>query len=449
MDARTLSSGLAKRLTTLRRDIHRKPEVGLHLPETQRRVLSELEGLGLEITTGRSLSSVTAVLRGTSPDRPTSDAPVVLLRADMDALSVQEENDLEFASEISGAMHACGHDLHTSMLVGAAHMLAAQRDEIPGDVVFMFQPGEELHDGAAIMVAEGVLDAAGRRADAAYALHVFSDRGQVGSFSTRADTIMSAADTLKVTVIGRGGHSSAPYRAIDPVTLAAEMVLALQTFVTRRFDVFDPVVIGIGAISGGDLAAPNAIPERVRFSASVRSWSAASRDRFQVEVGPLLEGIAAGHRASVVVEVLPGYPATITDSVETEFAARTITETFGADRFTRLKNPLACSEDFSRVLAKVPGSFIVLSAGEELEGGSEHADNHSARVRFSETVLTDGAALYAQLAADRLTELVRDTSPVSTSAVSTPDFSTFSSSTGSPEATAASAPTTSLEKAVR
>ncbi len=337
MDARSFASDLAKQLTTLRRDIHRRPEIGLDLPETQRRVLSELEGLGLEITTGRSLSSVTAVLRGTSPDRPETDAPVVLLRADMDALAVQEENDLEFASEIPGAMHACGHDLHTAMLVGAANVLAAHRDEIPGDVVFMFQPGEELHDGAAIMVKEGVLDAAGRRADAAYALHVFGDRGEVGSFSTRADTIMSAADTLKVTVIGRGGHSSAPYRAIDPVPLAAEMILALQTFVTRRFDVFDPVVIGIGAISGGDLAAPNAIPERVRFSASVRSWSKASRDRFQEEVGSLLVGIASGHQANVDVEIVPGYPATITDPTETEFAAKTIEKTFGADRFTRLE----------------------------------------------------------------------------------------------------------------
>jgi amidohydrolase len=447
MDARTRSSELAKRLTTLRRDIHRRPEIGLELPETQRRVLSELEGLGLEITTGRSLSSVTAVLRGTSPGRPKHDAPVVLLRADMDALSVQEEGDLEFASEIPGAMHACGHDLHTSMLVGAAHLLAAQRDEIPGDVVFMFQPGEELHDGAAIMVSEGVLDAAGRRADAAYALHVFADRGQVGSFSTRADTIMSAADTLKVTVIGRGGHSSAPYRAIDPVTLAAEMVLALQTFVTRRFDVFDPVVIGIGAISGGDLAAPNAIPERVRFSASVRSWSAASRDRFQAEVGTLLTGIAKGHQADVDVEIVPGYPATITDGVETEFTVKTIEKTFGANRFTRLLNPLSCSEDFSRVLAEVPGSFIVLSAGELPEGDDVPVDNHSARVRFSESVLTDGAALYAQLAADRLAKLAHGGAGTFSAAVPAQFNSSFPTEIS--DTKAVFLPTTALKEAVR
>lgn len=438
MDARTFASVLATQLTALRRDIHRRPEVGLDLPETQRRVLSELEGLGLEITTGRSLSSITAVLRGTSPHRPQTDAPVVLLRADMDALAVQEESGLEFSSEIHGAMHACGHDLHTAMLVGAANVLASHRDEIAGDVVFMFQPGEELHDGAAIMVSEGVLDAAGRSADAAYALHVFGNQGPVGTFSTRADTIMSAADTLNVTVIGRGGHSSAPYRAIDPVTLAAEMVLALQSFVTRRFDVFDPVVIGVGAISGGDLAAPNAIPERVRFSASVRSWSTASRDRFQAEVGSLLTGIANGHQARVDVDIVPGYPATITDPIETEFTAKTIEKSFGADRFARLMNPLACSEDFSRVLAEVPGSFIVLSAGEVPEGDAVPADNHSARVRFSESVLTDGAALYAQLAADRLAELARarvETLSTSLSVV--------------PQAISVSSPTASLEEAVR
>lgn len=409
MDARTTIAGLPLSLTELRRELHRRPEVGLDLPETQAIVLRELAGLGMEITTGTGLSSVTAVLRGTSSARPTSDAPVVLLRADMDALSVHEENELPYRSEVPGKMHACGHDLHMTMLIGAAHALAAHRDELAGDVVFMFQPGEEMHDGAAVMVAEGVLDAAGRRADAAYALHVFSDRHPVGSFSSRGGTIMSAADALKVQVIGRGGHSSAPYRAVDPVTIAAEMIMALQSFVTRRFDVFDPVIIGVGAISGGDLAAANAIPESVRFTASVRCWSAAAQEQWQREVRELLSGIAAGHQAEVVVEVVPGYPATITDEAETAFVAETVTRAFGPERFIAMRNPLSCSEDFSRVLAEVPGSFIVLSAAELASptgsGTTPPPDNHSPRVRFDDSVVPDGAALYAQLAADRLSGL--------------------------------------------
>lgn len=204
MDARTYTQGIDSRLRQIRRELHRHPEIGLHLPRTQAVVLRELADLGLEVQTGDALSSVTAVLRGTSPQRPATGAPAVLLRADMDALAVHEENTLDYRSEIDGAMHACGHDLHTTMLLGAAHALAAHRHELAGDVVFMFQPGEERWDGAAIMVSEGVLDAAGPRVAAAYALHVFSDRHAVGTFSSRGGTLMSAADTLTVTVVGRG-----------------------------------------------------------------------------------------------------------------------------------------------------------------------------------------------------------------------------------------------------
>ena len=408
MDAQKFTQELQPQLQQIRQKLHRRPELGLHLPETQAFILNELSGLGLEIQTGTALSSVTAVLRGTSPQRPSENAPVVLLRADMDALAVQEANDLDFRSEIDGLMHACGHDLHMTMLLGAVHTLVAHRDALAGDVVFMFQPGEEMWDGAAIMIEEGVLDAAGPRVDAAFAMHVFSDAHPVGAFSSRNGTIMSAADRLDITVVGRGGHSSAPYRAVDPVPIAAELVLALQTFVTRRFSVFDPVIMGIGAISGGDHAAPNAIPESVTFSVSVRSWSAEARKRWQEEVPRLVEGIASGHQATVKVAIAPGYPATVTNDDETRFVAQTAEQLFGSDRYIDLRDPLSCSEDFSRVLDLVPGSFVVLSAADHsayVDGTIQ--DNHSPRVRFDDSVLADGAALYAQLAADRLTQLAQ------------------------------------------
>src|SRR5581483_11770780 len=236
---------IADEIAELRHAIHREPEIGLDLPKTQAKVLGALDGLPLEISTGQGLTSVTAVLRGGRP------GPVVLLRGDMDALPVTEETGLPWASAIPGAMHACGHDLHTAMLAGAARLLSAQRESLPGSVVFMFQPGEEGFAGARHMINEGVLAAAGSAPVAAYALHVTSNRLPCGVFSTRPGPMLAAADQITVTVRGRGGHASMPHRSADPIPAACEMVIALQTLVTRKFDVFDPVVITVGSFHAG------------------------------------------------------------------------------------------------------------------------------------------------------------------------------------------------------
>jgi amidohydrolase len=234
-----------------RRSLHSRPELGLHLPHTQEAVLSALDGLPLEISTGKELTSVTAVLRGHAaiPGRPP-----VLLRADMDAVPVQEETGLPFASATAGAAHACGHDLHTAMLVGAARLLAARQAELANDVVLMFQPGEEGWEGARAMLEEGVLDAAGERVGAAYALHVFSTLPP--GFHLRTGVMLASSSALEVTVRGRGGHASAPHLARDPVPVTAEMITALQTLVTRRVDVFDPVVLTVGVVRAGKASLP-------------------------------------------------------------------------------------------------------------------------------------------------------------------------------------------------
>ena len=262
MRVRDEAARISGEITELRHAIHREPEIGLDLPKTQAKVLAALDGLPLEISTGQGLSSVTAVLRG----RP---GPVVLLRGDMDALPVTEETDLPYASVIPGAMHACGHDLHTAMLAGAARLLSARQAELDGTVVFMFQPGEEGYAGARQMIEEGVLEAAGRRPVAAYGLHVSSQRLPCGTFSTRPGAMLAAADQITVTVQGRGGHASTPHRAADPIPVACEMVTALQTLVTRKFDVFDPVVITVGSFHAG--TADNVIPDDARFWATARS----------------------------------------------------------------------------------------------------------------------------------------------------------------------------------
>src|SRR5215475_14791267 len=274
MGVRDDAEAMAPELAGLRRAIHREPEIGLDLPGTQRKVLAALDGLPLEISLGTALSSVTAVLRGGRAAAPGGDAqggPVVLLRGDMDALPVTERTGLDYASQTEGVMHACGHDLHTAMQAGAARLLAARQRELPGTVVFMFQPGEEGHAGARHMIAEGVLDAAGQRPAAAYALHVASADWPAGVISTRPGPMLAAAEVLAVTVHGHGGHGSEPHHAADPIPAACEMVTALQTLVTRRFDVFDPVVITVGSFHAG--TTDNVIPDDATFLATVRSFS--------------------------------------------------------------------------------------------------------------------------------------------------------------------------------
>ncbi|WP_430297547.1 M20 metallopeptidase family protein [Sinomonas sp. B1-1] len=396
-DARDLQGEIA----ALRHDLHREPEIGLDLPRTQERVLAALDGLGFEVTTGTETTSVTAVLRGGALPREAT-RPVVLLRADMDGLPVQERSGVDYTSRIDGAMHACGHDLHTAMLVGAATLLADRRHTLAGDVVLMFQPGEEGFDGAAHMVREGVLDAAGRRADAAYALHVFSSLAPHGQFVTRPGVMMSASDGLFVTVHGAGGHGSAPHLAKDPVTVAAEMVLALQTMLTRQFDMFDPAVITVGRLAAG--AKRNVIPDTAEFDATIRTFSDAHRARMQQAVPRLLEGIAYAHGLEAEVRYEAEYPLTVTDLAETDFAEGSIAELFDG-RHARLAQPLSGSEDFSRILAEVPGSFIGLSAVPPGTDPATTAFNHSPFATFDDSVLADGAALYAHLALTRSAEL--------------------------------------------
>jgi hippurate hydrolase len=380
---------LAPYLTSLRHTLHRSPEIGLQLPITQRSVVSELDGLGLEISTGNSLTSVTAVLRGPS------GGPTVLLRGDMDALPVTEASGFDFASEIDGAMHACGHDLHTAMLVGAARLLSAHRDELAGDVVFMFQPGEEGYDGAGAMLAEDVLLASGQRVDSAYGMHVLSSFLPRGVFTTRPGPLMAASDRLNVTVRGEGGHGSTPHLAKDPISVAAQLVGDLQTLVTRRFDVFDPAVVTIGLFQGGTAA--NVIPDDASFEATVRTFSESAHERMRDEAVRLCEHVAAGYGLEIDVEYKYEYPVTVNNAEHARWAAEVATEVFGDDGYQPMESPLTGAEDFSRVLAEVPGCYLFLGActGDDWQGAPS---NHSPRASFDDSVLPQGVLLHAELA---------------------------------------------------
>jgi amidohydrolase len=385
---------VAAELSELRHSLHREPEIGLDLPRTQEKVLAALDGLPLEITLGKGLSSVTAVLRGRQP------GTTVLLRGDMDALPVTERTGLPYASEVDGAMHACGHDLHTTMLAGAARLLATHRGDFAGNVIFMFQPGEEGDFGARLMIEEGVLDAAGERPAAAYALHVMSSVFPAGVITGRPGPMLAGADTITVIVRGRGGHGSAPHRAADPIPAACEIVTALQTFVTRNFDVFDPVVITVGSFHAG--TKENVIPDDATFEATIRTFSAAQRARVKDGSIRLAREVAAAHGLTADVDYLDGYPVTVNHAAEAAFAEHAATALFGRDRFRAMANPITGAEDFSYVLERVPGAFLFLGACPPDRVPETAAYNHSAEAAFDDAVLSDGTALYAELALRRL-----------------------------------------------
>jgi hippurate hydrolase len=380
-------------LVALRRRLHRIPEVGLDLPRTQAAILEALAGLdGIELHRGRSLSSIVGVLRGGG-----GPGPVVLLRADMDALPLREATGLPFAAD-GDAMHACGHDLHSSILVGAARLLHAARAELRGTVVLAFQPGEEGHDGARHMLDEGLLDVAGERPVAAYALHVESVRER-GTVSTRPGPLLAASAVLGVTVRGRGGHAARPAQADDPIAAACALVSALPGWVARTFDPFDPVVATVTGIRGG--GAENVIPDEATVLAAVRSFSAASAATLAEALPAFCRETVAAHGCEAEVTWDVRYPVLHNDPDETAWATRVAGETLGEDRLRAVDVPLTASEDFARVLGEVPGCYLLLGARPPGVGEADAVHHHSPLVVFDDAVLADGARLLAALAARR------------------------------------------------
>jgi hippurate hydrolase len=247
---------IAPDVVELRRQIHRRPELGLRNPETQQRIVDALGGLGLTITTGSSLSSVVATLVGSKP------GPTFLLRADTDALPMSEDTEWAHRSEHGDRAHVCGHDAHVAMLVGAARLLAGRRDDLAGTVRFMFQPGEEGSGGAKLMIDEGVLtDGLDEPVSAAFAIHI-SPNIPTGMVAARPGPLMAATDDFRVVLRGRGGHASTPHFANDPIPVAAEIITALQTLVTRRINAFDPAVLTVAHLTAGTTV--NVIPDSTR-----------------------------------------------------------------------------------------------------------------------------------------------------------------------------------------
>ena len=381
------AQGLSDRIVALRRAIHAEPELGLMTPKTRDKVRAALAHLPIEWREGPSTTGLVGLLRGKA-----GAGRRVLLRGDMDALPMPEETGLPYASQVAGRMHACGHDAHTAMLAGAAELLAARLDRLSGEVLLMFQPGEEGHHGARFMLDDGLVDPLPQ---AAFALHVMPNapHGVVGG---REGALLAAADQIDIVVSGSGGHASMPHQTRDPMPVACEIVLALQSMVTRRFDVHDPVVVTIAAIEGG--TAHNVIGDRVRLRGTMRSLSAVSRERLHEEVRQVAAGIAFAHGLSAEVTITEGFPVTLCDGRAVDFGERVTRQLFGDAAFRRLAAPIMGAEDFAYVLEKVPGAMFFLGVAHAGEDWTQCCGIHSPRMLLDEAALPRGAALLAGLA---------------------------------------------------
>ena len=383
------------RATAMRRRLHEWPEIGNHLPRTRDEVLAEIDDLPLDVTLHESTSGVTALLEGTTP------GPTILLRGDMDALPMPEDTGLDFASKVDGCMHACGHDTHTAMLAASARVLSERRDEIAGRVMFMFQPGEEGHHGAKHMLDEGLLDVPpmsdGTQSpvSAAFAIHMTSAL-PTGWVSTRPGAVMASADVLRVTVTGRGGHASEPYRALDPVPVACEIVTALNSMITRSIDPFDPAVLTVARLVAG--TTNNVIPETAMIEGTIRAVSESTRAKVHDGLKRVANGIAEAHGCGAEVQIEYGYPVTTNDDRFAEFSLGLAREVAGVGETVELPHPVMGAEDFSYVLNEVPGSMVFLGGTPLGTNLSTVAPNHSNRVFFEEQAMTTGIALYSAAA---------------------------------------------------
>jgi hippurate hydrolase len=379
-------------LVELRRAIHREPELGLQNPKTLAKIKAALAGLPLEFREGPSTTGLLAILRGPSNGR------TVLLRGDMDALPLHEDTGLDFASETTGAMHACGHDTHVAMLVGAAKMLCARKEQLTGTVYFMFQPGEEGHHGARFMLDDGLLDPL---PDAAFALHIMPNAPR-GIFTGRSGPLLASSDVLSIKITGKGGHASMPHDAVDPIPVTCEIVSAIQTMVTRKVSVFDPAVITIAKIEAG--TTNNIIPETANLLGTIRTLSPRRRAMVAEELHRLAPGIAAAHGCEAQVQIEQGFPVTLCDDRAVRFGQEVVEATFGTESWKTLDAPIMGAEDFAYVLEKVPGAMFFLGASHEGDDWRQCCGLHSNRMVLDESVMAKGAALHAAIAERFLAE---------------------------------------------
>jgi amidohydrolase len=372
----------------LRRAIHADPELGLDCHRTTAKLKQALVGLPLTIRDSKRSSGFVARLDGGKPGGRT-----VLLRGDMDALPIHEDTGLDFASAVSGHMHACGHDTHSAMLAGAARILCARREEIAGTILFMFQPGEEGMAGARHMIEEGLLD--DPTPDAAFAMHIFPNVPG-GVIACREGALLAATDTLSATITGKGGHAAMPHDTRDPIPAACEAVLALQSHIARRTTFTDPAILSITQINAG--SAHNIIPDHVTFGGTLRTLSEARRSASRAAFARIVSGIAEAHDCAAEVHVDPGYPATVNDPRAVALVRACATELFGEGAYHDIPAPIMGGEDFAFVLQKVPGAMAILGVAPAEGDPAARAPIHNAKMLVDEAALARGVAMHCAFA---------------------------------------------------
>ncbi|MCX7660043.1 MAG: M20 family metallopeptidase [Caldimonas manganoxidans] len=375
-------------LTALRRDLHAHPELGFEEVRTSARVVEALKLARVdEIHTGIAKTGVVAVIRGRRHD----SGRAIGLRCDMDALPMREENDFAWRSTKPGLMHGCGHDGHTTMLVGAARYLAETR-RFDGTAYLIFQPGEEGFGGAKAMIDEGLFERF--PAQAVYAMHNWPHlpAGRVG---VAPGPMMAAADRIEITVTGKGGHGAHPHLAVDPVLVAAHIITAAQSLVSRNVSPFDQAVVSICAMQGGDVGAMSVIPRQVKLVGTVRSFRSQVQDMIEERLGRLVESVAMGLGASATLDYQRIYPATVNSPREAQFAADVAASLVGEDHVVRHLPPSMGAEDFAFMLQVKPGAYLRIGQGREVADSSGFL--HSSRYDFNDEILPLGAALFAAL----------------------------------------------------
>jgi hippurate hydrolase len=378
-----IEKSFGERIVALRRDIHREPELGFDTEKTAEKVLAALEGLPLDVATGIAENGIVATLDGEG------DGPTVALRADMDALPILEDTGLPFSSETEGKMHACGHDGHTSILVGAAHALSGMRDRLGGTVKFIFQPAEEGGGGGKVMVDEGIAD----DVSSIFAVHLWPGL-PFGKVATKAGPIMAAADAFEMEVKATGAHGAMPHFGSDAISIAAQVVTVLQTIVSREVDPVEPAVLTVGEIGAG--TAFNVIPDRAHLGGTVRTLNADLRQNMPRRMEELARGIAKGMRGDIDLDYTFSYPVTVNDEAAASLALGVAEDLFGGESVLELPSPSMGAEDFSYFLESVPGAFIWLGIGEDASG------LHTPKFAFEEEILPRGSALLAALSIEAL-----------------------------------------------
>jgi amidohydrolase len=379
---------IAESVVADRRAIHRRPELAFHEHETAALVETRLRALGIPLRTGVGGTGVVGLIEGARPGR------TVLLRADMDALPIQEESTAEYASAVPGVMHACGHDAHTAILVGAARLLLDRRDELAGAVKLMFQPAEEGGAGALRMIEDGLLQ--DPPVDGAFMLHV-AHALPAGQVATAGGPVLAGANSFTIVVEGRGGHASRPHMAVDPVVVAAQVVTALQTLVSREVPPDRAAVVTLGSLVAG--SASNVIPDRAVIKGTIRAYDGDLMKELERRLQETATGVAAAMRASARVTFHMHYPPTVNDPAMAELLSGAGRSALGAEA-VGVVEPVMAAEDFSFVLERVPGAM--LSLGVRAPGWDEPRPVHTARFDVDESALPVGVACMASVAMEFL-----------------------------------------------